>query len=167
MKTTKQIIRAILWMIMMLFCGIVVHAEGESSTVVRVGFPVQEGMSYIDENGNYAGYLVDYLEQLNLFTDWDIEYVRVDGDLNTQLETLMNMLLRGEIDMLGTMNHSKHWKRFFCILVTVMGRVIRFWQSERMRRNGFRKISNIGMESVWEPIRDTPREWNSLSIMQM
>lgn len=48
-------------------------AQGASNkkTVVRVGFPIQHGISYLDENGEYAGYMVDYLEYLSLYTNWD------------------------------------------------------------------------------------------------
>lgn len=90
-----------------LFCDLMsIHAQEASQKVVRVGFPIHPGMSYIDENGNYAGYMVDYLNQLTLFTDWKIEYVQVEGDLNTQLSTLLQMLQNGEIDMMGTMNRT-------------------------------------------------------------
>ena len=52
-----------------LFCDLMsIHAQEASEKVIRVGFPIQPGMSYIDENGNYAGYMVDYLNQLILFT---------------------------------------------------------------------------------------------------
>lgn len=86
-------------------CGdFTVCAEDSSDTVVRIGFPIQKGNSYINERGDYEGYLVDYLHQLMLFTDWDVEFVQVEGDPDTQLSTLMYMLLDGEIDIMGTMN---------------------------------------------------------------
>lgn len=88
-------------------------AKTQNKTVVRVGFPIQNGSSYVDEEGNYAGYLVDYLHQLNLFTNWEIEFVQVDGDLDTQLSTLMQMLQNGDIDMLGTMNRNQTLEELF------------------------------------------------------
>lgn len=81
--------------------------------VVKIGFPIQYGMSYVDEKGNYKGYLVDYLNQLNLFTNWKIEYVQVDGDLETQLSKLTQMLENGEIDVLGTMNKAPELEKKF------------------------------------------------------
>lgn len=106
MKYMKKFTAALV-LCAILFCDLMsIHAQETSEKVVRVGFPIQPGMSYIDENGNYAGYMVDYLNQLTLFTDWKIEYVQAEGDLNTQLSTLLQMLQDGEIDMMGTMNRT-------------------------------------------------------------
>lgn len=85
----------------------------EKTQVVRIGFPVQDGISYFDENGQYAGYLVDYLKQLTMFTDWEIEFVQAEGDLDTQLSTLMYMLRDGEIDIMGTMNRNAQLEEMF------------------------------------------------------
>lgn len=89
------------------------QAASNGNTVVRVGFPIQHGISYLDENGDYAGYMVDYLEYLSLYTNWDYEFVTVEGDTNTQINTLMQMLMDGEIDMMGTMNYLPALEEYF------------------------------------------------------
>lgn len=101
--------RMLLFLLAMCFLlpgGSAARATGQKGSVIRVGFPIQSGISYLDENGNRTGYLVDYLEQLSFYTGWEYEYVQVEGDLNTQLSTLLEMLATGEIDMMGTMNSS-------------------------------------------------------------
>lgn len=106
MKCLKSM-TAFLAVSMALLCSsVTAHAQVPSDPVVRVGFPIQSGISYLDENGDYAGYMVDYLNQLTLFTDWKIEYVLAEGDMNTQISTLLTKLENGEIDMMGTMNRN-------------------------------------------------------------
>lgn len=83
------------------------------NTVVRVGFPIQHGISYLDEDGEYAGYMTEYLEYLSLYTNWDYEFVTATGDTNTQINTLMQMLMTGEIDMMGTMNYLPELEEYF------------------------------------------------------
>ena len=87
--------------------------DSDGRTVVRVGFPIQHGISYLDENGEYAGYMIDYLEYLSLYTNWDYEFVTVEGDTNTQINTLMQMLMTGKIDMMGTMNYLPELEEYF------------------------------------------------------
>lgn len=105
MKTMRSAFLLLL-LASLLLCGMPVRAAAGGRTSVRVGFPIQGRISYVDENGQYAGYLVDYLEQLSLYTGWDYEYVQVEGTLNEQIATLLGMLQAGEIDMLGTMNKN-------------------------------------------------------------
>ena len=93
--------------------GFAARASEPETQTVRIGFPIQAGSSYIDEKGAYAGYLADYLNQLSMFTHWEIEFVQVDGDLDTQLSTLMYMLLDGEIDIMGTMNRNLQLEGLF------------------------------------------------------
>ena len=110
MKLKKRFILAFICFVLFSSIGI---AHASSERVVKVGFPIQYGISYIDDDGNYAGYMYDYLEQLILYTNWDYEFVLVEGDTNTQISKLLNMLIDGEIDMLGTMNRSAAMEEMF------------------------------------------------------
>lgn len=110
MKFKKRFILAFICFVLFSSIGI---AHASSERVVKVGFPIQYGISYIDDDGNYAGYMYDYLEQLSLYTNWDYEFVLVEGDTNTQISKLLNMLIDGEIDMLGTMNRNAAMEELF------------------------------------------------------
>ena len=75
--------------------------KAASKKVIRVGYPVMAGLSMKDEEGNYYGYDYDYLMQVAQYTGWEYEFVEVKGDINEQITTLMDMLKKGEIDLLG------------------------------------------------------------------
>lgn len=79
----------------------------EENRIIRVGFPIQEGLTLIDENGSYSGYTYDYLKEVAQYTGWTYEFVRTEGTLDEQLVKLMKMLEEGEIDLLGAMNYSE------------------------------------------------------------
>ena len=113
MKYLKQKTLLLAACIMLLLSFLPFQAHAASDRVVRVGFPIQGDISYIDEDGNYAGYMVDYLNKLTLFTDWEIEYVQAKGDLNTQISTLLEQLQAGQIDMMGTMNRNAALENMF------------------------------------------------------
>ena len=108
----KRVLAVVLLLAVVLPSLMQVQAHGAAaklgeSRVVRVGFPIQPELTDKDEQGNYIGYTVDYLNELAKYTNWTFEYVEVEGDLNTQILTLCDMLSNGEIDMLGAMNRSE------------------------------------------------------------
>ena len=76
----------------------------EALPVVRVGFPIQSGLMEVDADGNFSGYTYDYLMEISQYADWTYEFVQVEGNLNTQIATLLRMLEDGEIDLMGAMN---------------------------------------------------------------
>lgn len=100
----RKIFRSLSFLIIIFcFCGLLeskVYAINQSKTV-RVGFPHQEGLLMLDEDGNYSGYIYDYLMEISQYTGWNYEFVEVEGSLNEQLILLMDMLKNGEIDLLG------------------------------------------------------------------
>lgn len=83
-----------------------VKAENNKKTV-RIAYPIQDMVTDIDENGNYTGYTHEYLQEIAKYTGWDFEYVRVPGNENEQIETLLQMLDSGEIDFMGLMLYSE------------------------------------------------------------
>ena len=91
--------------ILILFLGIWLSGfsveAGGDRPVVRVGFPMQQGLTELDEDGNYTGYIYDYLQEIAQYTGWDYEFVRIEGDINESLTTLLDMLENGEIDIMG------------------------------------------------------------------
>lgn len=89
--------------------------EEQSRKIVKVGFPVQKNQTEKHADGTYSGYTADYIAELIKYTGWEVEYVDVEdeGDINTQISILGQMLLDGEIDMLGTMNISDYLQEVY------------------------------------------------------
>lgn len=82
-------------------------AGAEESTVVRIAYPLQTGITDLDENGAYTGYTYEYLEEIAQYTGWDYEFVQVPGDENEQLSVLLDMVRNGEVDFIGSMLYSE------------------------------------------------------------
>lgn len=61
---------------------------------------------FVDNEGNLSGYTYEYLMRLAQYADWRYEFVQIDGDLNTVLTKMLDMLERGELDLLGAMAYS-------------------------------------------------------------
>lgn len=74
---------------------------------IRVGFIDQPGALSIDENGRYSGYTYDYLVQLAQYTGWNYEFIPATGDdKNSEVLNALDMLEKGEVDLLGMMNYN-------------------------------------------------------------
>ncbi len=103
----KKLFAALLAALFCLYClpGSLVDVTGQEQ-VVRVGYPIQKGLTEVDASGQYSGYTYDYLEEIAQYTGWDYEFVQVPGDINTALSTMMEMLKQGELDLLGGMNYN-------------------------------------------------------------
>lgn len=86
--------------------GCAVATEEKPHTVVRVGYPIQAGLSEVNENGERSGYTYEYLEEIAQYTGWEYEFVEAPGDANESIITLMDMLEKGEIDLMGGMLYS-------------------------------------------------------------
>lgn len=84
----------------------VVPVHSANKKVIKVGYPIQRGLTEKDEEGNYIGYTVDYLNEIKKYTGWDYKFVEVEGSINEQLTTLLEMLARGEIDLMGGMVYN-------------------------------------------------------------
>ena len=100
---------------MFFFCTGKVFAaspDAEKKTL-RVAFPVIPGISEITQYGNYKGLLVDYLDEIAKYTDWEYEYIQVDAD-----EVIPNFL-EGQYDLMGGTFYSAGFENISHILITI------------------------------------------------
>lgn len=98
MKTLKTIL--VLLIMSMLINIIPIKA---ASRTVKVAYPIQSGLTEIDEDGLYSGYTYEYLKEISRFTNWNLEFVRLEGTVNEQLSSAMEKVKTGEIDLMGGM----------------------------------------------------------------
>ena len=68
---------------------------------VKVGFFPMDGYHIMNEDGNFGGMDVEYLDMLCHFTAWDIEYVVCDS-----WEDALQKLENKEIDLVGSAQYS-------------------------------------------------------------
>lgn len=97
--------KMILFFLSLIICVNIVPARA-AEKVVKVAYPIQDGLTEIDEDGIYSGYTYEYLKEVSRFTNWKLEFVQFDGDINEQLLSAMNKVKSGEIDLIGGMVYS-------------------------------------------------------------
>lgn len=78
----------------------------QASRKIRVAYPVQSRLTDVDEDGNLYGYTYEYLQEIAQYTGWDYEFVQMDGTLDEVLETMMEMVQNGEIDLMSGMLYT-------------------------------------------------------------
>ncbi len=101
----------LLFGLLFLLPGILAFArEGEKQAsetekqVIRVAFPLQEGINEYRADGTPTGYNYDYLEKLAEYTGWEIEYVPYEEeDENQAIQHAIDDLQAGKVDLLGPM----------------------------------------------------------------
>lgn len=71
---------------------------------IKVAF-IQDNPFYsLEVNGGYSGYNYDYLMKVAQYTDWNYEFVEIQGEEEQTAEEIAEeMLKNGEIDLLGSM----------------------------------------------------------------
>lgn len=103
----KRIMLCISMFLTVLFCHGDFSVKAKEDRVVRVGYPIQEGLTNIDNEGKYSGYTYEYIQEMALYNGWHVEFVQVEGNENESLSKLMEMLENGEIDLMGGMAYSE------------------------------------------------------------
>lgn len=81
-------------------------SSGEK-TVLKVAFPESEGFTMKDENGTRHGLVVDYLNEIAKYTDWEYEYIDGDGD------AVVEEFLAGKYDLMGGTYYSEALEKYF------------------------------------------------------
>lgn len=76
------------------------YSEKEAQ-IIRVAFPEVRSFSETDSNGKHSGLVVDYLNEISKYTNWQYEYVEGES------QELLVMLKNGEVDLMGGMFRSE------------------------------------------------------------
>ena len=96
------------WLFCLLLPVSVVKANEMEQKIVRVAFPEQEGMSYVEANGACNGYNYEYLEKVSEYTGWKIEYVKyTEKDQTLAIQKAMDDLEAGNVDLMGPILKSE------------------------------------------------------------
>lgn len=75
------------------FASAAVPAKQEERRIITVGYTEISGLSETDANGKPYGIIIDYLDEISKYTNWEYEYVRSDD--------LVDDFLAGQFDLIG------------------------------------------------------------------
>ncbi len=85
----------------------------EERRVVRVAYPIQEGLTEVNDQGVFSGYTYEYLQELAQYAGWTYEFVQVEGTEDEQILALMEMVQRGEVDLMGATLYSQEFAQTY------------------------------------------------------
>lgn len=83
------------------------NAQALEIRTLKVAFPELEGISQTDQYGRHTGLLVDYLNEIAKYTDWEYEYIPVDN------EEVVPNFLDGQYDLMGGAFYSPEYEKYF------------------------------------------------------
>ncbi|WP_343246728.1 ATP-binding protein [Diplocloster hominis] len=75
--------------------------------VLRVGLSESKGLSFLDEYGNPTGLIVDYLNEISKYTDWQYEYHFGDP------EEIFEESLNGKYDLMGGVYYAPSLEEYY------------------------------------------------------
>ena len=81
--------------------------QNDTTVTLKVAFPSVAGISETDENGKRKGILVDYLNEISKYTNWQYEYVDVSA------EQMTDDFIEGKFDLMGGTYYNAEWERYF------------------------------------------------------
>ncbi|MEG1426613.1 MAG: transporter substrate-binding domain-containing protein, partial [Oscillospiraceae bacterium] len=81
--------------------------SNDGHRTVRIGFPLIDGFSELDENGNPSGYTYEYLMRISQRGGWKPEFVICQGEENESILESIELLKSGKVDILGSMVYSE------------------------------------------------------------
>ena len=109
MKGKKIYLASLLvFVTLMLTCVTLVNTYAKEERKVKVGFFPMEGYHEIASDGSCCGMDVKYLEALEEYVAWDIEYVVCDS-----WEDALKRLENKEIDLVGSAQYSEERAQIF------------------------------------------------------
>lgn len=99
----------ILTVVLVLLCTIKVMASTpeHENKVLRVAFTSMPGISEVDKDGKRTGLLVDYLNEIAKYTDWEYEYIDADA------EEMITEFMEGEYDLMGGTFYAPGFEEYF------------------------------------------------------
>lgn len=138
MRYASRRVAAGLIIFLMLLPGVILSADNNVKRVIRVAFPHVPGMSWIDENGNHHGLVVDYLNEIAKYTGWKYEYINVDG------QTMLDEFKAGKYELMGGNYYLPALEKYYAYPKYNTG----YSRSMLLARKDDRSIHSFDLESM-------------------